>query len=511
MYIGLKNIQILFSHLPNYLTGSDGIHCLTGWERLNIAPTPYTSHLLYVCEYSESLNSFPFTEDMHVLCIVRSGSDITKIAFDFPTYVSLLLVEQDNPELILSELQKYFNTQCGAGFYGQTLLEFLAFDDGLQTAIDYSFRIFGNPIFVFDANFNLIAATWEEIEKRGISESLMLNKHFTEEEFKMVNRQNHIHEKVKKSEIPIRAYNETLGYEQLYCTINTQKDLGHIVISAAVKPFEPADEEMLLTLKKYVDQQLRKDSFVRTSRGFNYEYFLKDLLDEKIAVNRSLLARMNYVKSEFSGNMYCMLIETARSPGTVNVFHVRNILESRFPNIKILIYNGQIISIFSIPDKQLIPEEYIRSAAKICIENELFAGMSNCFRNIMDFKEYYNQALRAIELGISNTTEPNLFVYEDYFLEHITSIFCQKESSAAFCHPKMMFLLDYDRIHHSELAYTLYMYLAHERNLAATADAMKMHRTSLVYRFKKIHALIGDDFDDYRDRMYMILSYEMNK
>ena len=52
------------------------------------------------------------------------------------------------------------------------------------------------------------------------------------------------------------------------------------------------------------------------------------------------------------------------------------------------------------------------------------------------------------------------------------------------------------------------MYLTHERNLAATSEAMDMHRTSLVYRFKKINTLIGEDFDDYRERMYLILSYE---
>lgn len=71
--------------------------------------------------------------------------------------------------------------------------------------------------------------------------------------------------------------------------------------------------------------------------------------------------------------------------------------------------------------------------------------------------------------------------------------------------------MDYDKKHHSELAYTLYMYLTHERNLAAAAEAMEMHRSSLVYRFKKIYELLGNDFEDYRERMYMILSYEMNR
>jgi len=65
-------------------------------------------------------------------------------------------------------------------------------------------------------------------------------------------------------------------------------------------------------------------------------------------------------------------------------------------------------------------------------------------------------------------------------------------------------------VHDSELAYTLYMYLIHERNLAAAAEAMHMHRNSLVYRIKKINTLINDNYESYRERQYLILSYEIN-
>ena len=51
----------------------------------------------------------------------------------------------------------------------------------------------------------------------------------------MVSRQNNIHERVKRSEIPLRAFNSKLGYEQLYCSINTSKDLGDIVVSAIIQ------------------------------------------------------------------------------------------------------------------------------------------------------------------------------------------------------------------------------------------------------------------------------------
>ena len=109
----------------------------------------------------------------------------------------------------------------------------------------------------------------------------------------MVSRQNNIHERVKRSEIPLRAFNSELGYEQLYCSINTSKDLGHIVVSAINKPFEPIDTEFLLTLKKYINEQIKKDAFIQNARGFNYEYFIRDLLDHKVAADRASITRMN--------------------------------------------------------------------------------------------------------------------------------------------------------------------------------------------------------------------------
>ena len=170
-----------------------------------------------------------------------------------------------------------------------------------------------------------------------------------------------------------------------------------------------------------------------------------------------------------------------------------------------------MIAVLGFHNNQLIPEEYLETGRKICEENGQFAGLSNCFQDIMKFTEYYNQALRAIELGGSQDNAPGLFCYEDYYLDHVRNIFMQKESAETFCHPKMKFLLDYDRRHHSELTVERCVYLTHERNLAATAEAMDMHRSSLVYRFKKIHSLLEDDFEDYRERMYLILSYEISK
>ncbi|MCR5666188.1 MAG: helix-turn-helix domain-containing protein [Eubacterium sp.] len=512
MYIGIKNVKNYLSDFPCVLTNSDGTHALTGWSVLHEDTKVLSPHLLYVCSSLAALSySIDYTR-LHVLCILGDDDAYDADSEALSAVHSILFVTCHNPEIIYHKLDEFFTIQCGVGYFGHSLLEFLDYEKGLQPAVDYSFRIFENPVFVFDANFNLIAAPYDQLKQQNYSDDVVLNKQLNDHHFEMINRQNNIHERVRRSHVPIQSFNEELGYDQLYCSISHTKDLGHIVVSALNKPFTPIDIQFLMTFRIYIEMQLNKDSFVKSSRGYNYEYFIRDLLDHKIAANQRDLSQMKYIKNDFKGNLYCMVVELARSVETINAIHIRNILESRIPSLKTIIYNGQIICLITMPKNQFLSKDHHEIIHKICLDNGLYIGLSNCFYDIFKVEEYYNQSLRAIELGSpKNKNHPGLFLYEDNYLEHLLNAFSLNESSKTFCHPKMQLLLDYDQSHNSQMAYTLYMYLTHERNLAATSEAMNMHRTSLVYRFKKINSLIGEDFNDYRERMYLILSYEMSK
>ena len=90
-------------------------------------------------------------------------------------------------------------------------------------------------MLILRSNYNLIAAPFEKLKCQNFTDRTLEKKGFTDQDFKMVSRQNNIHERVKHSEIPLRAFNSKLGYEQLYCSINTSKDLGDIVVSAIIQ------------------------------------------------------------------------------------------------------------------------------------------------------------------------------------------------------------------------------------------------------------------------------------
>ena len=76
-------------------------------------------------------------------------------------------------------------------------------------------------------------------------------------------------------------------------------------------------------------------------------------------------------------------------------------------------------------------------------------------------------------------------------------------------HPVIYLLKQYDNDNKAELYETLYQYLLNERNLVKTAEALSIHRNSLLYRIKKIKELIEVDIDNPHVRQYLLFSFQL--
>ena len=511
MFIGLDSIQKLFEGKESQVSIEAPDYCLTSFDYLKRTTAPLTEHVLYVVKSPSELKGRALIESMNLLIFNEERKDVAKALAKYPVTVNYLEVFEPYTDSVFTDLRDYFNTVVGSGLMAETILNILFYENGIQSLVDAFTRAFNNPVFVFDAGYHLLACNWEMAKADPISKRICDNMGFTEEEFNIINKANHIHEKVKKSEKPIKVYHKEQGFEQLICAIDTRKDLGHIVINAVNRPFNETDYELLTMLKEGVYQQLRKEEFVNDNSGYPYEYFLKDLLDGKIATPKRYQKRLGYVNTTFSDNMYCLVVETARSSSTLNVFLIRNRLEGLFPDTKTLMYNGEIIVLFCLPKNQELTEKDYKRIQKLCSELDIFAGLSNIFSDLMDLSEYYKQALRAIEIGITEKQDPGLYIYSDYFMHHIANIFFQKESAKTYCHPIMEKLLKQDAENETELAETLYAYLICERNISAAADYLYIHRNTMTYRLKKIDSLVNIDYDDPKERQYLIISYEMHK
>ena len=509
MFVGHNNICKIFaeyepeSHINSY------DFCVTACESLKDAALPYSEHMLYIVDDSSVLKKIKPIANMNLCLFAPDPKELSSFLKKHSDTINYTIINHkfDNESKLI--LRNYFDEICGAGLVSETILNTIFYETGIQKLVDSFTRAFNNPVYVFDAGYNLVAWTKDPDAPFPVDQKIIANMGFSSEDFDFINSKNHIHKKVLKSELPVKVFNEKRNQEQLVCAIDTRKDMGHIVITSVTRPFNDMDVKLLTMLKEGIYQQLIRREFVRDNNGYPYEYFLKDILDGKIATSKQYLERMNYVNTTFSESLYCMVVETARSPQTLNLYMVRHKLESLFRDTKTLMYNGEIIVVFNLPKGKHFSKADILKIDKLCHELEIYAGISNNFNSLLDIQSYYKQALRAIEIGIGNNPEPGLSSYDTYYMQHLANIFSQKESALIYCHPALRQLLEYDKKHDTQLSLTLYQYLANERNSVVAAEAMFIHRNTLIYRLKKIDTLVDIDYDSFSERQYIILSYEI--
>lgn len=506
MFISMNHIRELFSSYTTILKSKKLSVCLTHYAHFNPSISHYDSHVLYVTDSMSALSQLPDDGLLHLLLCTDKQFDPDQT----PDNISLLIVYPCALSTAEDLISSFYTLSCGRALMADSLLDILFSENGIQAMVDKVYPVFQNPIVVFDAGFHLIAANFNEIKNLPIAQKILENMGFSEAEFHLANQNSYIHKRAMKSSAPTRIHHKEIGYDQYICPINSEKAYGHIVLTASNHPFRDYDAEFLTTLQKAIDQQIKKEEFVRNNRGFQYEYLLKDILDGKVAITKAQASLLNYTSSEFGCTLYCMVVETAKSSNAFSTLHVRSDIESCFPESKTLLYNGEIVAILKMTSTSQMMKSDLQSLQEICEEHGLFAGLSNEFHSISDLPAFYTQALRAIEMGSCHANEPSLFVYRNYYQDHLFHLFTQKESARIFCHPQMLYLLNYDKNHDSELAKTLYMFLVNERNHSAAAKELFVHRNTFIYRMKKINDMLDIDYENYTERQYLILSYEMN-
>ena len=127
--------------------------------------------------------------------------------------------------------------------------------------------------------------------------------------------------------------------------------------------------------------------------------------------------------------------------------------------------------------------------AKLPQYEDVSIGLSWPFTDIIEFKRYFNQASASIKhaqhLGMTN----QIFDYSDFYYYDLLYNYTGKIPLEHYCHPALHILRQYDKINNTELYVTLNTYLEHKKNLRTTAEALFIHRNTLVYRINRIHQL----------------------
>ena len=75
--------------------------------------------------------------------------------------------------------------------------------------------------------------------------------------------------------------------------------------------------------------------------------------------------------------------------------------------------------------------------------------------------------------------------------------------------PELTVLREYDAAHDTQYFDTLRVFLLEERNIPRASERLIIHRTTLLYRLRKIESLVTLNLDDPWRRLYLMLSLKI--
>jgi hypothetical protein len=136
-------------------------------------------------------------------------------------------------------------------------------------------------------------------------------------------------------------------------------------------------------------------------------------------------------------------------------------------------------------------------------------GLSDQFKSLQQAREYYIEAVRALDRG--QNRDPHLWYYRfsDYAFDYLLAKETEELSAEQTCHPALSKLIAYDIAHGSEYARTLVCFLRNNQSTTHAANELYIHRTSFMRRMAQIQKLAPVDLDNPDEVLHLLLSAKL--
>ena len=176
-------------------------------------------------------------------------------------------------------------------------------------------------------------------------------------------------------------------------------------------------------------------------------------------------------------------------------------LERSIGGLAVFLYNELIILVRQAPADdgveaaKRIAEEITEEIARV-LGLTIFIGIGGVCRLLEDYKDSYQAAKKALEIGRYMITEGQVCSFEQFKAHALFLSTIKPGELVKYAKGQLGALLEFDAEHGTELIVTLQEFLYLRNNIEGTAKSINMSVSGLKYRLKKIEHIICKELRD---------------
>ena len=204
--------------------------------------------------------------------------------------------------------------------------------------------------------------------------------------------------------------------------------------------------------------------------------------------------------------LYCFKLHETNKTSCMPKEYMHAALYSFVPQILTsTIYHQHIIGLLKIPKQEGSSRTFL--SFKDMLERMNYcAGISNSFSRL----EQLDECLIQADYSLQNSTQTLNFFTNNIvsFLLHECTTRISRELLTT---EALRRVIAYDARKNTEYLHTLQVYLENEMNITPTAQALFIHRSSLIKRLNKLTDLLQDNLSDPKTKLYYRLWFELKQ
>ena len=456
---------------------------------------------LYVAETSV-FEKHPITaENISRVCV--GALDLQ----DNPDYSIIVLGDGINWQEIYNRVQKTFHRYIS---WNQKLINILDSGGGLYELCVAGIEFFDNPLYVHDENFNILAMPmWVE----------GMNHYSLDENTGNLSVPMHVLARfkadpeylktlsVKKAAIwnPKRNAHRVLyvniwAYNSQYC--------GRFLIQELNSSFKPSDFRMAEHFARILSVAFERNLF-KTNSVSSFEEILKGMVMGEEFEDSYFKNRMKMVGWENDHSFICFAMMVDAGYG--NIISMNKVCSSIRMAVResfSFAVDDLVYSICNLTLEENSIEGIRLNLERLCEGMEAYCGGSMEFTDLKRFPDYCRQAKGALKV-CKEADKAKVLLFSDNVLEYIISHFKEEYDADMVCSKAVRRLKAFDAENNTNYLETLRRYLENGMQQTLTANELFIHRSTLIYRIKKIEELTGVDLNDPDTRLYIQISIRL--
>ena len=234
---------------------------------------------------------------------------------------------------------------------------------------------------------------------------------------------------------------------------------------------------------------------------------LYDLLNQRRTEAQEEARLLNMLGWNRNDLMLCVRLADQRQDASVLHAHaLHSDLFVTFPDSYVMFAEHQQCVILNLTRHDEPLSMLRHRLAPLCRDYCLYAGISSPVRGTGELYLAWRQARAALDRVFQLHSDRWILHFSECALDYILEKAQAEMVLRSLVAPELQRLIEYDQENGTPYFETLRAWLLHERDIPRTAEALIIHRTTLLYRLKKLQTVVPLDLDDPARRLYLLLS-----